>query len=245
MGFPVVLDALEGEQYNAYTYTAQQSPAWPVGTQMRMQDGRKYRFVLNGGATQVVGNVLQSAANVANHVTQTASINAAGIKNPTNTLGATLATANQYANGYLAFTTTPGGGELYLINDHLANAGSAALITNLAGGHVIRTATSASSTFSLYRNPYAGVIQSPVTTPTNAAVGVAVKAMTSGQYGWIQTGGTAMVLVSGTPVLANRAVLLPATAGAAGPAAAATSAEIGIVQEVGATWMAVLLKLDN
>lgn len=239
MAYPVEIIAAEGEQYTAWASTNR--PNHPLGTRMRFADGRIYRFVQNGGSTLVVGDVLQNRANDANHVTQTSTANAAGVRSPVQTLGNTAAAVNLYAEGYMGIVTTPGGGELYVIDNHAAVAGSGVITLNLAAGHAIRTALTASSKYSLYANPFKSVIQLPAS-ESGVPVGIAVKALTSGQYGWIQTAGLAMVLASGTLIIGDRAVNLGA--GDAGPAADALQPEIGIVAEVGNTWGAVKLTLD-
>lgn len=241
MAYPVTITAKEGEQYSAYASTNQ---VYPIGTKMQFADGRRYRFVENGGATLVVGDVLEQAAPEANHVTQACTANASGARSPVNTLGATAAVKNVYQEGYLCIVTTPGGGELYVIGDHAAVDSGAAITTNLAPGHAIRTALTSSSKFSLHKNPYRDVIQAP-TTSTSSCVGIAVKALTSGQHGWVQTGGTAVVLASGTVVIGDRVVRLVATAGAAGPAANDIQPDIGQVIEVGNTWFVCHLTLPD
>src|SRR3990167_7576054 len=135
----------EGEQYNTYGATSQR---WPFGTALRAQDGRVYRFAQAGGATLVIGDLLTAAANVANDVNRAGIAAAIGSKAPTLTLGGAT-TANLYAEGYWQNSVTPGGGESYKINNHLA--GQTAVVFNLDAG--LKTAITTTTRVDLIRNP--------------------------------------------------------------------------------------------
>ena len=247
MAYPNMLYGPEGEQYNLYTgvSTAGSGSRWPWGTQMIMQDGRKYRYARAGGTLLVIGDVQQNAATVANHVGTTAVASALGSKAPQTTLGATAATANQYAQGYFVVDVDPGKG-LYVIDNHLA--GTTATVYNLAPGHAIRVAAlTTTSRISLIANPYQGLIQFPATTPTNGIGGIAVSAIaaTTGE-GWVQTAGTAAVLTSGTVIVGNIAVTTVG-AGAAAPGSSTSQilkeAIVGYVTRVAASgaWSTIRL----
>ena len=243
MSFPNVLYGPEGEQFSRYT-----TQRWPLGTQLVMQDGRKYRFTLAGGTTLVIGDLLTSKANVANDVDRTGIAAAVGSKAPTLTLGGAT-TANLYAEGFWNISVTPGGGESYLINNHLA--GTTAVVFNLESGHTLRTAITITSRVDLIANPYKSVIQTPVTTTTAAPVGVAVSAGTNAEYGWVQTAGMDCVLTSGTVVLGAPVANIQ-VAGAVGPlsttiATTVVQQVVGTCQRVaaGAAWSAVKLLLDG
>lgn len=239
MAYPNVLYSPEGEQFNIYT-----AQRYPYGTQLIMQDGRKYRYALAGGTLLVIGDLLQQAATVANDVGRTAIAAALASRAPTLTTGGAV-TANLYAEGYFHVDVDPGKG-LYNIDNHLA--GTTATVYNLAAGHAIRVAAlTTTSRVSLIANPYKGVIQFPITTPTGKASGVAVSAIaaTTGS-GWVQTAGTASVLTSGTVIVGN--VVIPhIAAGAVGPAAGASVVVaddiVGVVNRVAATtaWSTIRL----
>ena len=72
------------------------SSQFQLGAKVVSNDGREFVYALAGGATLVVGNVLQGPAEVANHqnVAPTANV-AAGATSFTVTLGNTAATTNQ------------------------------------------------------------------------------------------------------------------------------------------------------
>ena len=196
-------------------------------------DGRKFRYVSvepsattvtgqTAGVTLVSGNVIQSSAQVANHLARTPVAAAIGATTITISLGATAAFVNQYAGGYAIISTGPGNGYAYEIKSHpLAASSAAALVLTLVDS--VKVALTTSSRVDLQRNPYASVIQAPVTTATGAAVGVAlhpIPAATTGgatgqTYGWIQTCGPAAVLIDGTPAVGAMVVATGAAAGAA------------------------------
>lgn len=241
MSYPATVIAPEGEQFSAYASTNQ---VYPLGSQLCFQDGRKYRFASCGGSTLAVGDLLQGAAGVSGDRAQAGVANAIGQRSPTVT-NTNPTTVNLYQEGYLVIDTTPGGGELYVINDHAAIAAATGTY-NLAAGHAIRTALTTASTTTLVKNPYKLVIQMPATTATGPVCGVAVKALTSGQFGWVQTAGMAAVLANGTLVIGDTASTTRAAAGAVGPRVNATGIEFqaGVVVAVGVTWTIVKLTLD-
>ena len=243
MSTPLFLFGPDGEQWNKYAAGDQR---WPLGTKLVLQDGRQYRFAKAGAAALVVGDVLQAPANVANDVGRTGIAAAVGSYAPTLTLGGAT-TANLYAEGYwmnaVANASALGGGESYKIDNHLA--GTTAVVFNLGAGNALRTAIDTTTRVALIQNPYKGVIQVPVTTPTGINVGVAVSIIALTGFGWIQTQGMAAVLTSGTVTL-GAGVATIAVAAAAGPIAAiATNAPIGFCQRVAASgaWSSIMLTL--
>jgi hypothetical protein len=131
------------------------------------------------------------------------------------TLGATLADANQYAEGLLQVAVTPGMGYQYMISGHPAAALSASLTVALDQSDPIQVALTTASRLHLIANRYNGVIQMPVTTATGVCVGVAVSAIAISNYGWLQTKGPAIPLTDGTPALGAHVMVPGAVAGAA------------------------------
>ena len=245
MAIPVMLQGPDAEHRNDYA-----DQRWPLGQKLVTQDGRVYRFAKTGGATLTPGDILDGPALITNHLATVAAANAAGATSLVATLGATASAKNQYRGGYASIVLTPGGGETYILNyspnidTHAAVASGGVMTAKLAQGESIVTALTTTSDVTWVLNPYAGVIQSPITTLISSAVGIAVKASTTGRFGWVQTGGVASVLASGTVVVGNRVVRLVAAAAAGGPAAADTSVEIGRAIAVGSTWTIVDLTLD-
>ena len=206
-----------------------------LGAEFRDKWGRTFRYAKAGASNLVAGNYLQGPAQITTHQVMTPSAAAIGATSVSATLGVTNAvTANQYAGGFLVVDTTPGNGYAYVIKSHPAAEADAACVFTL--GEPLKVALTSSSRVSLMRNPYDGVIQSPVTTLTGAPVGVAVFAIPAGEYGWIQTKGVAPALVAGTPAVGSTVGLPGSAAGAAVIDGAATSGLVivGVVAHVGA-----------
>ena len=244
MAFPTILFGSDGEQYSTYA-----EERWPLGTQLVLQDGRKYRFGEAGGSTLVVGNILQGAANVSNDQNRAGIAAAIGSLAPTLTTGGAV-TANFYAEGFWNNSVTPGGGESYRINSH--PAGTTATVYTLAQGNSLRTAITTTTRVDLVQHPFKTLIQAIATTATGPIVGVAVSAPLTTVFCWAQTAGVASVLTEATTVpVAGRGFSATAiTAGAGGQALHnATTADflnIGTTMRASATnaWSDVLLTLD-
>jgi hypothetical protein len=210
--------------------------------------GRKFRYVRAGGVALVPGNMIQGPAPVALHQNlvvpaQTGVVDAfgnvggaAGSKLVKVTLGAALTVANQYAGGWLLVDTAGTGskiGYMYPISGHPA-AGSAQPLTLTLSMPIQEAIVAGQNTVSLVQSPYVGVIQTPITTLTGPAVGSAVFPINPAEYGWVQSGGPAAVLVAGTPG-AGLAVVVPGTAAGAVvvDGAAAATPPIGYMMVAG------------
>lgn len=193
-------------------YVSQSTAVHALGERMVTSDGRVFRYAKAGASDLVAGNMLQSPAQIANHLALTPAAAAIGATSITVTLGATLATANQYANGWAIISTTPGNGYAYPISGHPAAAQSATLVLTLDAPLIVALTTS--SRVDLQANPYNGVIQTPITTLTGPVAGNAPYIISASEYGWIQTRGPAACLVKGTPGV-GLAVVCPGTAAGA------------------------------
>lgn len=220
-----------------------------VGEKAVASDGRIFRYVKAGGSNLVAGNLLQSPARVANHqacaaLAASATYNAIGTQQILVTLGATAATANQYAGGLAIVSVTPGLGTQYPIVSHPAAGSGQTLL--LTVGIPLTVALTTSSRVDLCANPYNGVIQSP-TTLTGSPVGVCTYVIAAGEFGWIQRSGIAGVLTDGTPAVGSLVVAPGSTAGAVkiDPADAAV-VPIGTMHETGVNGAvkAVMLALE-
>lgn len=200
-------------------FTASTTQQHSLGEKAYSPDGRVFRYAQAGGSALVAGNLLQSSASVANHKTMTPSAAAVGDTTVTFTLGATAAAANLYANGLLIVDTTPGNGISYLIKGHPAASSGASLTVTLADP--IFVALTTSSRVTLVANAYQNVIQMP-TSATSTVAGVALTALASASFGWIQTGGNSSVLVQSTPAIGAAVMPSTTTAGAVTTATAGT-----------------------
>lgn len=185
-----------------------------LGTIAFTRDGRRFRYAQAGAVDLVVGNVLQASAQITTHQQMTPSAAAIGATKISVTPGATAGAADLYAEGLAIIDTTPGLGYAYGISGHAAIVASTLFTVNLYAEDAIVIALTSSSRVSLQANPYKNVIQTPVTTLTGAGVGVCVYVIPATQYGWIQTGGQAAVLIAGTPGV-GLAVVIPGTAAGA------------------------------
>lgn len=167
----------------------------PLGSKAETVDGREFKYGLAGASNLAIGKLAQQAAVVANHQNiSVAAAAAAGATQVTVTLGATAATANQYAGGYLNVIDVAGAGATYLIAGHPAASSSGSLVVSLA--EPITTALTTSSKANLTTNPYASMVISATTT-ISYITGVPGIAVTAAFYGWFQTRGVASVLSDG------------------------------------------------
>jgi hypothetical protein len=256
MSYPTVI--FGAPAYMPYeTYTGdrllRQKGRLPLGTMIWMQDGRKFRFCLNGGTALVQGNVITSAAPIGTDVGMTPAAGAVGDRLITFTHGAATTIANYFSEGYAVISITPGGGDLYKINDHLAltNA-TAGDVVNFSLGYALRRAiTVANSKVDLIPHPYCFVIAAAQAVSA-AVAGVAVSAIpaTSGT-GWLQTQGPCGVLTSGTNIIGTRAAASVGAAAAGPLTATATTYDneitIGVVAKVAANaaWSTINLTMEG
>ena len=261
----VILYGPDSEPYNLYSAVSPapgdngsggqiaQRGVHPLGKQLILADGRKFRFALNGATLLVVANVIQGAAALSTSEDLTPAAGAVDDRIITFTHGGATTVINLFAEGYGVISVTPGGGDTYKIASHAAlrNA-TAGDVINLSPGNALRRALTTTSRLDLARHPYGGVLQVPVTTITAVPVGVAVSAIAASGFGWLQTRGTCGVLQDSTAVVGTEAVVPSAAAGAAGPytdteANSNIEIPIGQVLVVAASgaWSTVLLNLDG
>jgi hypothetical protein len=158
------------------------------------EDGRKFRYGLAAGSL-VPGGACFGEADENNHiaVVQTAVTNAAGLYQVKVLVGATAVVANRYDDGYLVIYDGATGvkGLYYPIASHGVSAAGTEIITLTLKDPLVK-ATIATDTFSLYESPWGSIVAS--TDIATGYCGQAMVAMTSGQYGWFQTGGFAVSL---------------------------------------------------
>ncbi len=155
-------------------------------------DGKAFRYALAGASNLVLSNLVQGPAIDTQFddmaVPTTVAVNTAAGAAVTVTNGTTAVTANQFVGGTAVAST----GEEYTITGHGTATSGSALALYL--DKPLRTAwTGSSTTVTLRRSPWSGVIQAP-TTLTAVQAGVAVYALPLATYGWIQTKGVASVL---------------------------------------------------
>ena len=258
----VIMYGPESEPYNSYAAVAPapgdngaggqiaQRGRNPLGQQLVLQDGRKYRFFLNNASTAVIpGDVQQSAVIVTTNQSMACAATAVGSRIVTFTHGGATTVVNQFAEGYAVISLDPGQGQTFKVSSHLALQSSVAGdIVNLAAGNSVQVALTTTSDLSLLLHPYAeNLIMA--TTITGMPVGIGVVATPASQFGWLQTRGACGVRGAASNTIGSPAVMLltGGTAGAVAPASAATQPQVGFVQMIEGTGEAsgIFLTIDG
>lgn len=221
-----------------------------LGQPQTTSDGRTYAYGFNntGSSTALApGKLCSGAVVVANHVNQTGIVAAAGTQSLTYTIGATLATQNQYAGGFLVVNAGTGAGQALSIAGNNAAASAGSITVNL--NDAVITATDATSKFSLIPHLYSAALlfasaSSLVLLPT----GVPNVSIPDQSYGWLQTGGTCSVLANLTPGIGVSVVPSATTAGAVDVNTAALFQNpVGVMQQTAVTaeYRACLLTISS
>lgn len=211
-----------------------------LGSKFVDQSGNAYRYCLVGASALVPGKLYQSPVEITNHENLAPAAAAIGATQVTVTLGATAVTANQYAEGYLVITVTPGQGYRYQIASHPAAALSTTCVLTLVDP--IQVALTTSSRADLVSSPYSNVIINP-TTATGVVAGAAVYPTAAAAYGFLQTGGVTCLLVDDQTVVVGTNVAASNQAAGAIEPATGVQALVGIAITGGATTEYVAVKL--
>lgn len=172
-----------------------------LGNESQTSDGRRFRYAQAGsGAALAPGKMNDGSTVVANHVNIVGGTAAAvGATSVTVTLGATAATANQYAGGMLySNSTSTGQGTGYRIRTHGAIASSGTGVFFL--DEPIVTAITATTRLSLFPALYNNAVITPsAATPGGPPIGVFTGAsLTASNFGWLQVAGPAPLLCAAT-----------------------------------------------
>lgn len=171
-----------------------------LGSRWDTSDGRELLFVKAGAVAVVPGKLYQDAALVANHqniaVTayQAYSANGNVPAKVTVTLGATAATANQYAGGFVVVNDNNGEGQILRIASHPAASSAASLAVTLEEGAT--TAITTASEVCLIPAHGGDVILAP-TALTSALAGVSMYDIAIAAYGFLTTKGAVACLADG------------------------------------------------
>ncbi len=211
---------------------------YPLGKQLVLTDGRKFRYASVGATTLVVGTLVQgsislttdtgmsaTASTTVNPYTGTVADNTKGNTALAFTHGAATAIANFFAEGYIYVNVTPGGGDYYKIASHPAFANGAntpADLVNLWPGFKLRNAlTDTTTKVSLVSHPNSRVVRVPSTLPTAQIAGVAITPLIGaagrGNFGWLQTRGTVPILQdNSSSIVGQPAIASTVTGGAVG-----------------------------
>lgn len=215
-------------------FTSSANPQQQLGTRGFDALGRVYRYVQAGAVDLIAGNVIQSPAVIAGHLTLAVNTTSNGTSIGSLSFSVTCASsvaANLYADGYAVIATGAGQGVgPYVIQSHAAVSTGATGVFNLYLEDAMVVAITTTSKISLIANKYNDVIQMPATTATGVIVGVATYVITATQWGWIQTWGPCNVLGADTTAV-GAWVYGPATA--CGQASGFTAATLLTGQVIG------------
>ncbi len=149
--------------------------------------GNRFRYVKAGGSNLVTADLQQEPAEDTQFVSMTTVAHAIGATEIAFTNGTTTIAANDFKDGHLTISVTPGIGQHFYIIKHTTGTSGASITATI--DRPLKIALTTSSKVSIRKNPYNGVIQSPVTTSTGGPDGVALYAMTAAYFGWIGSGG--------------------------------------------------------
>jgi len=204
-----------------------------LGARGATRDGRQFVYVqADSSAGLAVGKLGVRAAVVANHVNRSldsTSLVAVGSQQVVVSVGATAATQDQYADGYLVVRDGTGKGQLLQIAGNTAVSSSGGAVTVTLQDPLLLALSTADSKVDLI-SPWAGVVAS---TTLSEAVGVPLVTLAASEYGWVQTKGPASVLADGIITKGYAAVQSTSVAGALmiSAASAATSQTAAIAPE--------------
>ena len=220
------------------------------GQRMELDDGRKFRFVLNGAALQVVGDLIQGPAVITGDYTDIVVDVLAAVDATTVSVTPTTATAaNTYAEGTMHVNKHAAGtgGQVYRIDSHVLFAASSGKVITLESYDPLQVALAVNDEVGFLANPYDGVLQAIQTTVTNRVVGVACAPITAAQYGWVQTGGIAAVNSAASQLVGNTLYAVLAAAGRVGVGVVDIDQLVGYALSVPTTageWGAIFLTMD-
>lgn len=207
------------------TYTTE---LYEVGQRYPDGAGRVFRFTLAGASNLARGKLCVAPTIVANHINLSwQTVPTVGAKTVKVTLGATAATADQYKGGWLVVNDATGEGRAYPIEGHPA-AGSAGTITLKLKESIDTAGVASEANVDLVANNWRGAVIS-VTDQADMPIGVPVVAITSGQYGWLQTSGPCAVLMDEAVTNGQAVTIGTGVAGAVEAQDAAGEPVVGIV----------------
>ena len=176
----------------------------PLGTTMTFVDGRRYKYVEAGGSNIEEGLLVASEAVVGNHdedlVVATGA--SAGGTTVEVTLGGTAAAENLYKEGYIFFNLeSPSNAYFYKIKSHpeIASSGSGVITIDEEDGFE-EAIVAGTDKAGLIKSPYKDIIVAPAAV-AGRFVGVTVRDLTAGSYGWVQTAGMSVAKIDGTPAV--------------------------------------------
>ena len=183
-----------------------------LGEVVFTNDGRAFRYAKAGGTALVAGNLQQSQAQDTDTQDMTAVAAAVADTAIVSTTTVTV-TANEYAEGFILVTVTPGVGRQYKIKGHIAYT-AAAPTFNLA--EEVKVALTTTSRLDALANPYAATVVAP-TTFTGPVVGRSGTFNRRKRIRLAPSSWVANVLADGACVIGEPVIRSNGTAGAVEP----------------------------
>src|SRR5512146_1129680 len=243
----IIINGPASERNNIYV-----DRAYPLGTELHLADGRKYRFGRAGATAAAKGKIYQSEVPDGNFDTLAIpSAQAAGSRTITATLPASSIAADLWKEGFVTIEAAAGTGfgHMLQIETHPASSGSEDVAFTLVGGNGLPEAIGTSDKATFIKHPLDAVIIHPAP-PTAMVVGVPNFTITAAYFGWIQYYGPCACLVVGTHVIAGGVVATSTVTGspdgsceAAGTAITTTAATIAQVTEFTGTLIGVCMEV--
>lgn len=175
-------------------------------------DGRAFRYCGAGATALVAGQLQQSPAQDTGTQNLTAVAAAVDDLSIVSTTTVTV-TLNEYAEGFILISVTPGVGRNYKIKGHAAFTAAA---PTFAMAEPVRVALTTTSRFDAIGNPFNDLIVAP-TTYTASVAGAAVHPIAIDEFGWCQVGGIANLLADGALVVGEPVIRSNGTAGSVEP----------------------------
>jgi hypothetical protein len=194
-----------------------------LGELVFANDGTAFRYCKAGATALVAGKLQQSSAEDTALQNLTAVAAAIGDLSIVSTTTVTV-TANEYAEGWVLVTVTPGVGRQYKVKGHIAYTTAA---PTFAMFDEVKVALTTTSRLDLVRNAYSAVIVNP-SAATSAPNGVAVHPVAISEFGWLQVAGVALILADGTVTVGTELDASNAVAGAV-----EAHNEAGVIASVG------------
>ena len=198
-------------------------PVDALGAAGFTSDNRQFSYVHAGASNITAGQLVVTPAVVANHQGLSLAAGSQTAKGTTTlqlTLGATAATQDQYADGFLTVVTNTGAGLAYKIKGNSPAVLSGTITVNLYNTEPLLKAVDSTTTFNLTDCSYDQVITS---TTASHAVGVAACDIPATNYGWCQTYGFCAVLIKGSISKGNSIIQSTSTAGAVSTASGSSA----------------------
>jgi hypothetical protein len=229
-GQPAVIDFDPFQSEQAGTVTGpvtgsqfQYVPTHHPGEPVFLADGRVFRYaVVNGSNPLVAGTMNTPAAEKANHyeispttaVTSSTTPPYTTANQVTLTLGATAAVLNEYAEGFLNFSSGANVGISYQISYNPVALSSATTFT-VTTYDFFQNAIATSDTVDLVHNQWQFILQSTGSSDqTIRGAGVCMIAGAASYGVWVATKGLAACIGDGTVAVGTELVLSNSTAGA-------------------------------